>query len=176
MPVPASQSSSSDLEAGIWWVQEHHVPSRAGQGVMAGCPSITVLAAGSPTDGLVGGEQVRGCSRGLRATKDSEGHGPWVGGTAWGQGLLTAVPPLTETCCPWGNIAPKGRSRALWRHLLAPKGTLTPALIHSCPSTPCSCTRQKSMSSDIPLQQQIGRLRQRKGLAQGHRAGDICVV
>lgn len=91
------------------------------------------------------------------------------GGTAWGHGLLTAVPPLTETCCPWGNTVAKSRSRALWRHLLAPKGTLTPALIHSC-------IRKKSMSSDIPLQQQIGTLGQRKGLAQGHRAGGSHVV
>lgn len=71
MPMPASQSSSSDLETGSWRVQEHHAPSRAGQGTMAGSPSITVLAAGtgSPMAGLVGGEQVRGCSRGLHATR-----------------------------------------------------------------------------------------------------------
>lgn len=99
-----------------------------------------------------------------------------MGGTAWGQGLLTAVPPLPETCCPWGSTVAKSRSKALWRHLLAPKDTLTPPLIHSCPSTPCSCIRQKSLSSDIPLQQQIGTLRQSKGLAQGHRGGDIHVV
>lgn len=44
----------------------------------------TVLTAGtgSPTDGLMGGEQICGCSHGLRAAKDSEGHGPEVGGTA----------------------------------------------------------------------------------------------
>lgn len=84
MPMPASQPSGSDLEAGIWQMQEHHALSRARQGKLAGCPSGTVLAAdtGSPMDGLVGGEQVRGRSRGLHATKDSEGHGPQVGGTA----------------------------------------------------------------------------------------------
>lgn len=74
MPMPASQPTGSDLEAGIWWVQEHHALSRGGQGMLAGCPTSAVLAAGtgSPMDGLVGGERVRERFRGLHTAKDSE--------------------------------------------------------------------------------------------------------
>lgn len=76
MPMPASQPTGNDLEAGIRWVQEHHTPSRTRQGMLAGCPIGTVLAAGTgtPMDGLVVRERVRGWSCGLQATKDSEGH------------------------------------------------------------------------------------------------------
>lgn len=74
--LPASQPSGSNLKGGIWRVQEYRTPSRAGQGMLAGCPTGAVLAAGtgSPVDGLTGGERVHGCSHGLHTTKDSEGH------------------------------------------------------------------------------------------------------
>lgn len=39
---------------------------------------------------------------------------------------------------------------------LLPKGTPTPALIHSCPSTPQGCIRQQVMSRDVSLHQWWG--------------------
>lgn len=109
LQMPTSQSSSSDLRAGICWVQEQHVLSRAGQGMVAGCPSITVLTAGtgSPMAGLVGGEQVRGCSRGLHATKDSEGHGPgWEEQPGDRVSSLQCLPSL-RPAVPGGTRWPK---------------------------------------------------------------------
>jgi len=66
-PPDASQPAGSDLDAGICRAQEHHVPSRARLGMLAGCPTGAVLAAGtgSPVAGLAGGEWVRGRSRGV---------------------------------------------------------------------------------------------------------------
>lgn len=49
MPMPASQPTGSDLEAEIWWVQEHHVQNSTRQGMLAVCPTarslLQVLAA-----------------------------------------------------------------------------------------------------------------------------------
>lgn len=77
--------------------------------MMAGCPSITILTAGtgSPLAGLVGGEQVRGCSRGLHATKDSEGHGPgWEELPGDRVSSLQSLPSL-RPAVPGGTQQPK---------------------------------------------------------------------
>lgn len=48
--MPTSRSSSSDPEAGICWVQEQHVLSRAGQGWWQGAqaPQSSLLALAAP--------------------------------------------------------------------------------------------------------------------------------
>lgn len=37
------------------------------------------------------------------------------------------MPPLTKIRCPWGDAAPKGSSRALWRQRSAPQGHPNPS-------------------------------------------------
>ena len=79
--------------------------------------AVLALGTGSPVDGLVEGKHSRFVDTPMgyvptRTLKDM--------GLRWEEppkdrGLLTPVPPLTKIHCPWGNTAPEGSSRALWR-------------------------------------------------------------
>lgn len=146
---PCLSLAVSDPEGGMRWV---NTLSTARRGVPAGCPARASLAAGpgSPMDGQAGGERVRGRSCGSHATKDSEGHGPQAGGTARRTRCQLCSASAHQDPPSREDVAPEGSSRALWRWCSALQGHPSPALIHSCPSTPRGCIGQQAMSADTP--------------------------